>query len=264
MTSKTIDFVYANGCSWTQGYGLEKDQALKNAASLTNTVEIYREHAWPGQLGKFLGCEHRNDGLGAESNQRVIRTTCDFIKSYPKERYANLLVVIGWTSLERDEVFVEYGQNARWLRFNPLSPMTNQLANFTEIYPEHVLKDICTYHEIHNRYVQNNRSDLIRFYQNVYLMANLLENLGIRYLFFSSFGGWSKGNGILEDPFGEFSKERSFISGPRFMGMDLGYTMLSFCNENNIPLSDCLHPMIDGHRKWALHLRKTIKDIFEV
>lgn len=264
MTSEHIDFVYANGCSWTQGVGLEKDQTFSNTAAAVDINKIYQEWAWPGQLGKLLGCNHKNDGMGAESNQRVVRTTCDFINKYPKERYSSLLVVIGWTSIERDEIFVEYGASKNWLRFNPLSSMTNQMANVKDAYPAHIVEDLCTYHKIHTQYVQNNRSDLTRFYQNVYLMANLLENLGIKYLFFSSFGGWSNGNNALDDPFGEFSKERTFISGPQFMGMNSGYTMLTFCKENHVVLSDCLHPMVDGHSKWARHLRKTLKDIFEV
>lgn len=260
MTSPNIDFLYANGCSWAEGVGLEKDPSLCGK-KIEDIKKFYQKYSWPGRLADLIGCHHQNDGFGAGSNQRIVRTTCDFIKKHPKDRYGNLLVVIGWTSPERDEICIEMDAGQDWLIFNPLSHISVN-PHINDRYSEIIISNLARYHEIYLKYIQSNRHDLKRFYQNVYLMANLLENLGIKYLFFSSFGGWSIGNNLIDNPFKEFEKERSLMSKPQFMGMNSGYTMVSFCRKNQLPLSDCLHPMMAGHDEWAKNLRNIINDIF--
>ena len=70
--------IYANGCSWTAGNGIEQDplfQVTGNRsfyqviADLGNSIY---EHAWPTRLGKILGVESIvNDALGGSIYRRA-------------------------------------------------------------------------------------------------------------------------------------------------------------------------------------------------
>jgi hypothetical protein len=86
----------ANGCSWTAGGGLD----LK-----IHHVELERK-LWPHQLKVLLGYDGcHNIATGCGSNQRIVRTTFNWMQDKSKELLENTLAVIQWTELSRYEYY---------------------------------------------------------------------------------------------------------------------------------------------------------------
>lgn len=89
--------LYANGCSFTWGGSLEPH--------FTNDEERLAL-CWPAQLGTLLGAnEVVNLGEGCGSNQRILRTTFDWLSQQTPERLADTVAVIQWTDSSRYEYY---------------------------------------------------------------------------------------------------------------------------------------------------------------
>ena len=95
-------------------------------------------------------------------------------------------------------------------------------------------------------------------------MSNLLENLGIKYVFFSSLP-WKNSTSIkiiLES----FEEEIRELKKPNILQTrecdDSLNVMSTFCLKNNLPMAADNHTMIEGHDKWAIHLFNAIKGIY--
>jgi len=73
----------SNGCSFTEGYAL----------STLNSN-------WPSRLSNSLNCNVVNLALGGAGNDRIYRTTIEYLNVNPSPD----LVVIGWAALNRNEL----------------------------------------------------------------------------------------------------------------------------------------------------------------
>lgn len=87
--------LFCNGCSFTEGYNLPSI-----------------EHNWPSQLGKLINHTVTNYALGGGSNDRIFRTTLEYLNAHAMPD----LVVVGWTSIARSELSSQYGM---YLRLTP-------------------------------------------------------------------------------------------------------------------------------------------------
>ena len=254
-----IDTLYVNGCSWTFGHGIPSDPDFPVLESPQTIRQTVSDLSWPGLLSKYFNASLINDSAGGGSNSRIVRTTCDFIRNCPPEKYSQLFVVIGWAAPQRNEIYVEYNKKGTWHIFNPGHPFADQFHSEEHPYPPHVMKSLTHYHELYEKIIQRDHSDFVRFFNQIYLLSNLLDNLKIKYLFFSSIGfPYLK----TKDVHDEFSKEFQYMSDLRYMGMNEKYCMAEFCQERGIPLSQCFHPMMKGHELWSKKLIARIKKIW--
>ncbi len=95
--------LFTNGCSWTWGGALEEywiteDKRLKLV--------------WPHHLGELMGMDKVvNLSLACGSNQRILRTTLDWLLSKSPEELKNTIAVIQWTELSRYEYYVMKDDN---------------------------------------------------------------------------------------------------------------------------------------------------------
>jgi hypothetical protein len=257
-------FLYANGCSWTAGNGIEYDPSLSNL-DLSDRADMWkhvREHAWPSVLSKKLGCEQfTNDAIGAGSNKRMVRTTCNFIQGCSKEMYGDLVVVLGWTTTDRDEIYMEEDGKGQWIVFNCTQAVSEHKPPFSKNY----IREVDNFQKRYITHVYNQRTNFLYFFQQMFLMSNMLENLGIKYLFFSSLPwDWTFSSGV--DPRKEFPVQIQNLKKPAIINMvDNKYrTMLDFCVETGVPMAPDHHTMIDGHNKWAEYLHSKLQDLYQL
>jgi hypothetical protein len=90
--------LFTNGCSWTYGGALELDDAACEQERLAVT--------WPGRLAKKLNATFTNIATGGGSNQRVVRTTIDWIydnKDFIKNE--EVMAIIQWSDPSRFEYY---------------------------------------------------------------------------------------------------------------------------------------------------------------
>lgn len=255
-----VKTVYANGCSWTAGDGLESDPNFPTSTSAR--LRAMMTLTWPAVLAKTLKAACINKAMGGGSNHRMVRMTTDYVRRLSEEERKETLVVLGWTSSERNEVFLTYDGVEAWCRLNAWQPFGTHWKRRNNPWPDHVIKDMDKYQEITVKYLLSERNCIENMMREIYLMANLLENLGIKFLFFSSINGMTF-PGSETNIESKFPREIKYLEDPRFMGMHRGDSMLSWCHQNQIPLSPCVHPMIEGHKKWAEHLHNHYLTIYQ-
>lgn len=109
--------LFTNGCSWTWGSGLE----LWTAGNHDRRLQL----VWPYHLGKLLSAEQVvNLAEGCGSNQRVLRTTYDWLISQSKEVLRETTAVIQLTQLSRFEFYEPITQEqyenlpGQWVKVN--------------------------------------------------------------------------------------------------------------------------------------------------
>lgn len=84
--------LFTNGCSWTWGGSLEES--------------IREQSVWPAHLGEMLNRSVVNLGAGCGSNQRIARTTFNWLTQQDPNTLENTLAVIQWTDEARYEYYV--------------------------------------------------------------------------------------------------------------------------------------------------------------
>lgn len=245
------NILYTNGCSWTAGDGITSDPAFVKTSNTRTDLHTSRKLTWSSVLGAKLGYTVLNDAIGGGSNKRVIRTTCNFLMNYPKDRYKDLTVVIGWTTVDRDEIFLEDTIRGNWYRFNAHQQFSTSITG--TIHPLQ-LGDIDKYQKAYITHIYNQGANMELYIQQKYLLSNLLNSLGVKYLFFDSLPGEFVDNGLIN-----YNAELEKIKTPN---MITDITFNSFCLDNKISISKCIHPMIDGHRLWGEYLYEKIHSLY--
>jgi hypothetical protein len=263
-----IDFLYANGCSWTAGNGIQDDPQLSNTP-IEKRWDHLSQKAWPSVFAKKLGVDHINEALGAGSNARMVRTTCDFLRKYPKEKYKNLAVILGWTTVDRNEAYLRNDGKEGWCMFNASQPVSSHLPPFRPDFSHDYLKrvDACQKNYLIDIYTHHN--NYTKFLQEMWLMSNMLENLGIKYLFFSSLP-WR--NAWLPDHerfnvSQRFATEIRAVQKPQILNTrdcpESENVMSEYCRVNSVLMAKDHHTMIEGHRLWGEHLFSEFKKNYE-
>jgi hypothetical protein len=262
-----IDFVYANGCSWTAGNGIQDDPMLENLPAVQRWNYLIK-YAWPSVFADKMSVPHLNEALGAGSNSRMVRMTCDFLRRYPREKYTSLVVVLGWTTVDRNELYLRHGDQAAWCMFNASQPVSSHKPPFRPDFPEDYLKRIDTWQQNYLLDVYTYHNNYTKFFQEMWLMSNVLENLGIKYLFFSSLpwrNTWLPSHerfDITERFDAEITAvQKSQILNTRACSDDQN-VMSEFCRLNNIPMALDHHTMIEGHRLWGEHLYQEFTKVY--
>ena len=92
-----INYIYANGCSYVAGAGL-----ILHTKKKLNDLKYYLKTAIHF-LAEELNCEYFNNAKGGGSNQRIVRTTINWLLEN-KDKWNEVLVLIGWTGILRYEI----------------------------------------------------------------------------------------------------------------------------------------------------------------
>jgi hypothetical protein len=159
-----------------------------------------------------------------------------------------LLVILGWTDVSRREFLLTEDDVSKWVRFNVGQPTSSyENAFFSKYY----LSQIDSWQRDYVKYVYSYDASCNIFFQQMFMMKHLLNDLGIKFIFFSSLP-WAHGN------VSHYSERISHVIAPNILNVSMNsenQTMASFCTANNIKMtSDGAHPMIDGHSRWAAYL----------
>ena len=143
--------LYTNGCSFTWG------------AELSD-----RNSRFAGLLANKFGCELVDDSLNGASNERILRTTLDYLQN-PNTDLENLMVVIGWSGISRKEIY-----NGGWSKMTPTMIGTNDVA--TQYYSK----------------IQSVQQDNLNFYYQTLLLQMWLEKKNVKYFMFRIDDGQTK------------------------------------------------------------------------
>ncbi len=225
-----------NGCSWTWGGGLGLDHPDHN--------QLRFNSVWPYHLGNLINAEKtHNLAIGCGSNQRIVRTTFDWLLSQSKEDLDKTIAVIQWTELSRYEFYypadyTNYCENHhdRWVRCK-VDCILNQYDDDESAKKKYNDLRLSTYTEVEGMY---------KFVGDLLAVENLLTQYNIPYYF------WTYDTRLLE----RFPKEIYEFCKTRFNWLnsidteEWHYDRVS--NEDP-------HPSFLGHEQIARILAEDLK-----
>lgn len=273
-----IKELYTNGCSWTAGSELEQDPAFKDFLNtngwrmqgpddelnwnivdkdnqIVSRVESeYDKFNWPGHLKKLTGATTLiNQAKGGSSNNRILRTTLDYIRNLKPEDYKTTLIVIGWTISERNEIYI----NKEWHYWN-LNRRFSQTADKSQ-YSDAYIAQIDKFHQDYIELIYNDYVGIKTYFDTVYLLSNTLDNLGIKYYFFNGLPAWSEGDEYKID----FDVEQLFAKELEWHENHTNIqryrnSFMHFMHRENFAWAKYKHPLHDAHVNWASYLHRTL------
>jgi hypothetical protein len=174
-------------------------------------------------LADQIGAEFVCDALSASSNDRILRTTREYLKRNRPD-----YVIIGWSTWEREEWWHE-GTQQYW-QINAGGVGFDWPKEFQERYRQYVLE------MDHTRAVTNCHAKIWALHQE-------LNTLSIPHLFFNTFSWFTQvtmldwGN-LYIDPYTKNSTYFEWLHNRGFQTVN----------------SESYHYGPDGHRAWAEHL----------
>ena len=221
----------ANGCSWTYGGGLGLDSDEDTSKRL--------EVTWPNQLGKLVNAEKTiNLAAGCGSNQRVVRTTFDYLSSQPSEDLQKTIAIIQWTELSRYEFYYPYDINDlaenhqdRWARAKIGCVLNSYQHDERESKKYNDLR-LSTYTDIEGMY---------RFISEALALENILTYYKIPYYY------WTYDKNFLEN----FPPDIGIFLKQKFNWLntsDAGIWDYDRVSDNDD------HPSIAGHKQIASYI----------
>jgi hypothetical protein len=166
--------IYINGDSNSAGAELVKDYCFANddPRYLSRGRAAHPEAiplTYGYKVARALNQGFLLDAESASSNARILRTTTDFLKN---RNSANIIIIIGWTSWEREE----------WYHGNQWYQVT---AGGTDIVPSELEQ------EYKQWVVDQNTETLVRkeqfWHEEIFKLHSELNAANIRHIFFNSF-----------------------------------------------------------------------------
>jgi hypothetical protein len=272
-----IKTLYANGCSWSEGYLLQEEpEVLEYATKLGYEFpsvveakkhgepvhfppfEIYNNFNWAGIIAKELNIENIvNHAAGGGSNARILRTTIDYIRSLSRQEKKETLVVIGWTLSDRNELYLDDKQgSAQWMLFNGAQSFRSLVPK--GIYEDSFFDRISSFWDNYVIDVHSSYACIYNFFQQSELLANFLENQGIKYYFFNAFPIFWGIHDIDQ------TKQHELISlaenyNNNYAVLPTSITFSEFVGEDQyLRLSDG-HPNSLAYKLWANHMIEYMK-----
>lgn len=276
-----INTLYVNGCSWTLGNELDQDPEFdtfidelglykedptdyynwnlldKNThKQVAVNNEFFNEFNWGKKFANLFGIKNYiNNAAGGGSNDRIVRTTLEYVNNLSTKERSEVLIIIGWTNADRKEKFVK-GNWHRW----------NSTQSFSDTVDRLVFKDeshISALEKLQQQeiiYATEEYASITNYFQNVFLLANTLENLGISYFFFNALPPWWTGGHLKTsiDVEQEFTKYIEWHETNEHI-LGINDSMYSFMHENNFQMAKYFHPLVPGHAAWATHLVQVLE-----
>ncbi len=225
-----IKYLYTNGCSYTEGCGLdnpEKERYSKFLADKFNAEDI-------------------NQSEGGCSNQRISRTTFDWI-SENQDKLKDTLFVLQLSYPVRNEIWCkrtwedDFGNISNWhgAQFGH-DGYTAWEANERDTSVD---KD-----EINFNYVPDNKSASEITWRYVIFLQSFFKLNNIRYIFFE--GDINK-HGFVD----KTSKLFDLVDEATFYHE-------GFKNSAKNKLTECHHPNVEVQVEWADKLYNFIKELY--
>jgi hypothetical protein len=154
----------ANGCSHTAGAEIEYE-----------TQDNCYDKAYPKTCAEELGWGWVNLAVSGASQERIIRTTIDWVgRNYKNYSNSELYVVIMWSASSRTEFYSKSRRN-----------YVQVVPGNDEVYKKQFTKAEYLYYQSYV-VLQNRSAQIAKWYNNVILLQSYLKSMNIRYLFLNA------------------------------------------------------------------------------
>ena len=236
-----------NGCSWTYGGSLGLDKIEKQEQRLQST--------WPHHLGQLLNVsENVQLAIGCGSNQRIVRTTFDWLLEQSSERLKDTVAVIQWTEPTRYEYYEPINYN---------DSLENIPGRWARVKIDLCLQQDGTPEKEHKVALERSqrRFETTTHQENMYEMVDRISALGSMFkLFGVRYFYWNQLN--LADQYPKHVQDYycdnfPWIDTPRLSYLDMNDSYR--WKYETVSKTD-VHPSFQGHRELADIIYSKIKD----
>jgi hypothetical protein len=278
--------IICDGDSWTFGSEIRDPALPKRSPDWIPENDSFRvQRIWPTILGSLLGADVVNLSRPSDDNRTILTRTMSYLSEYlasgaPPEE---LLVIVGWSSPERNSFWWKDDNHSNRFRLWPTDPNFERpmMKKFWEMYVS---------------YLWNEEEYIPRFVMDQLTLQNFLQANGIRWLTFNAFYGFCRDNidiivdgyqltthlknatTMLRNEGGVVRPVKSFGRANRAYGYGSMWDQIDPIRcyrkdqPNNtfkdhvaskLPKEDQfygLHPSPQGHLIWAKELAKYLKD----
>ena len=249
----------ANGCSFTwggslhftddPGYTINKSGPFTHVGNHYPIIEGSQRwvNTWPGHLGKLLNCNRIvNLGMGCGSNERIFRTTFDWIYSQPLEILNETVAVIQFTMPNRYEYYD--------LTDIQDEPRKNELKRWALVKPDVLIqptsikytKDFDISQEVYKH--SSRLNDSYKMILQMSAVNSLLSSFNIKHFFWAPLS-------YLQDVIDLNSKSLErfpMIGHDKKNGYKNAWSYDSISKTDN-------HPNLKGHKQIADFMYNSIK-----
>ena len=284
-----------NGDSWAFGSEIVSPEHQKKYSSqyqYTTEYDYFAENDeyrstrnWAHFLGKSFNAEEVvNLSQPADDNGSILHRTITYLTEkyiFFKKPVDDLLVIIGWSSPERNFFWYKEGQQSFRFRIWPFVPHFN-VAHNEEFWQYYI------------SYLWNEEEYIPRYVLNNILLQNFCNANNIKWLAFNSFYQTNRNLFVWKDlniktkahdlkldsyPFTKQSNDSSIplkrnngiynygllwetVDPIRFYKRDEEKNsfknFIDTCDHN--PIYNGMHPSEESHRRWALELKRHIEE----
>jgi len=262
--------LFTNGCSWTFGGGLDEPDTIEHLKHLHDNV------VWPAQLKKIMGYDQViNLSAGCGSNQRICRTTFEWVMQQTPETLQNTVAVIQWSQLDRYEYYVPHPDDDRFTErsatLNDLegilyfseadakirgSLQKEQLSRWTKVSPRSF---ISYYEEPYRKQAEKTAHDRYRTYTNIEGIYTWLSQLSFLHDLFThhnvKYYYWFFASEVFAYPqhIQDYIYDRfNFLEPER-------RHMWTYERLQDIQDSNDSHPSARGHQQLAEHIYEAMQ-----
>ena len=261
--------LFTNGCSWTYGGGLDQPDTREHITHLQDNI------VWPAHVQRLMNFDEKVSlAVGGGSNQRICRTTFDWVSKQTPETLKNTTAVIQWSCVDRYEYYV---------------PKNNETYEIEPGLPEEIHHTILRQSLDNNafsitdsrtidRWAKVNPHGLISYYED-HCDTNILQDATNRYRTWTEQEGlmtWLTHLGFLHDLFNHYEVEHyfwqfhSYIKGYDQPIQDYMYERFPFLEESRdhqwkyerirdvVAGSNDSHPSEHGHLELAEYIIEAI------
>jgi len=259
--------LFTNGCSWTYGGGLDQPDTREHITHLQDNI------VWPAHVQRLMNFDEQvNLSAGCGSNQRICRTTFDWVSKQTPETLKNTTAIIQWSCIDRYEYYVPKN-NEEYLILPGL---------VEDIHPNVTVNEntfsIHSTGKTLDRWAKVNPHGLISYYEN-HRSENVINEAQRRYRTYTGQEGimtWLTQLGFLHDLLNHYEVEHYFwqfssvIKGYDQHIQDYMYERFPFLEEtrshqwdyqciNDIkPETNDRHPSELGHKQLAKYIVEAI------
>ena len=160
---KNYNHLLVNGCSFSFGA----------------TLENIEQERYSSLLAKKLNCNVENISKLGGSNDRIFRTTFDWIN---KNKYSDTLIIIGLTEIFREDIF---SNNTK--KYTPMSyAYLNSKDDMKTFFNECGVNDMTEFFETNFQYFINKDEWIKKVNRNIILLNSYAKQSGVDIIFFDA------------------------------------------------------------------------------
>lgn len=188
--------LFVNGCSWTAGGGLDVPDTEEVITHLHENI-VWSAHV--KEMMNFNRCINLAEGCA--SNQRICRTTFEWISQQSESVLENTTVIIQWSDEDRFEYYIPTNEERNdFQKRYQLSPATPDDVNANLASPYSLIKNLDRWAKVnphtlmsplenhHKEYVKEDALQRYKTYTAQEGMYNWLFHMGFLYDFLTSKG----------------------------------------------------------------------------